>query len=68
MRELEVEFTCPICGVQWSEWQNPDDDWFGLATNQTLCPNCGEAAMKRIIDKTEDQDNEVLSSWPRSHR
>lgn len=54
MKDLqEVEFTCPRCGTRWLEWQDPDDDWFKLATNQTLCANCGQVAMRRIISKME---------------
>lgn len=66
--ELEkVEFTCPECGTQWTEWQDPSDDWFKLATHQTLCANCGKEVMARIIENWKDEENENLSSWPRSH-
>ena len=51
MNELkQVEYTCPQCGVQWTEWENLNDDWFGLGTDQTLCVNCGQEVMKRIIE------------------
>jgi len=36
--------------VQWTEWENLNDDWFGLGTDQTLCVNCGQEVMKRIIE------------------
>ena len=66
--ELEkVEFTCPECGTQWTEWQDPSDDWFKLATHQTLCANCGKEVMARIVKNWKDEENENLSSWPRSH-
>lgn len=66
--ELEkVEFTCPQCGVQWTEWQDPSDEWFKLALGQTLCANCGKEVLRRIIDKREDAEDEILSGWTRSH-
>lgn len=63
----KVEFTCPQCGTKWTEWQDPNDDWFKLATNQTMCANCGKEVMKRFVDKKEDDNDEVLSGWPHSH-
>lgn len=58
MKNLEeVEFTCPNCGVHWTEWQDPDDDWFKLATNQTLCPNCGRITMQRILSELNENNN-----------
>ena len=58
--ELEkVEFTCPECGVQWTEWQDPSDDW--------LCVNCGKEAIKRVKKQWEVDDDEVLPSWSSSH-
>lgn len=66
--ELEkVEYTCPECGVQWIEWQNPDDDWFKLGTQETLCVNCGKKVMKRIEQEWENGNDEVLFSWARSY-
>lgn len=66
--ELEkVEYTCPQCGVTWTEWQDTKDDWFRLATNQTLCANCGKEAMKRIVADWERKTDEDIFSWPRSH-
>ena len=66
--ELEkVEFTCPQCGTQWTEWQNPSDEWFKLALGQTLCANCGKEVLRRVIDKREDEEDEILSGWTRSH-
>ena len=66
--ELEkVEFTCPQCGTQWTEWQNPSDEWFKLAMGQTLCANCGKEVLRRVIDKREDEEDEILSGWTRSH-
>lgn len=44
-----VKFTCPECGMQWIEEQDPEDDWFKLATKQTLCDVCGTKAIKRIL-------------------
>ena len=58
MNNLEkVVFTCPQCGVQWTEWQDLNHEWFKLATNQTLCTNCVQVIMERIlsnIDKNEE--------------
>jgi len=28
----EVKFICPECGKEWVELQDPEDDWFKLAT------------------------------------
>lgn len=52
----KVEFTCPRCGVQWIEWQDPNDEWFKLATNQILCVNCGQVTMEHIIAKWNDDN------------
>ena len=64
MKLVKVQFTCPQCGTQWTEMQDPEDDWFKLATHQTLCAKCGKAAIEKIKGEWE---NEVLSGRPRSH-
>lgn len=65
MELQQVEYTCPACGERWVEWENPDDDWFRLGTNQTLCANCGKEMLRRIKENFED---EVLSSWTGSNK
>ena len=64
MKLEKVEYTCPQCGKKWTELQDPNDDWFRCATNQTLCAKCGQAAIKRLKGEWENED---LSCWPRSH-
>ena len=44
----EVKFTCPDCGKEWVEKQDTEDEWFGLATTQTLCDECAEGYLERI--------------------
>ena len=62
--EVPVEFTCPECGVKWTEMQSPDDDWYKLATHQTLCDKCSIAAIKKAKG---DWRNEILSRRPSSN-
>ena len=45
----DVKFKCPDCGKEWVEKQDTDDDWFGLATDRTLCDECG----KKFFQKWE---------------
>ena len=45
----EVKFICPVCGKEWIEEQDKDDDWFRLATTQTLCEECGKKAISKIL-------------------
>jgi predicted RNA-binding Zn-ribbon protein involved in translation (DUF1610 family) len=49
--EQEVKFKCPICGKEWVEMQEEDDEWFGLATLITLCTECGDKEIKRMIQE-----------------
>lgn len=42
----EVKFKCPICGKEWIEEQDTEDDWFRLATIQTLCEECCKKIIK----------------------
>lgn len=56
----EVRFKCPQCGKIWYEMQSPEDDWFKLGTNQCLCKECGDAAIKKFLE-LRDQANEILS-------
>ena len=55
----EVKFTCPMCGKEWTEEQDTEDDWFKLGTNQTLCKECSRKEINRIKEgqqwKTERQ-------------
>lgn len=44
----EVKFTCPDCGKEWVEEQDTEDEWFNLATTQTLCDECAEDYLERI--------------------
>ena len=37
-----VKFKCPNCGKEWEEEQDTEDDWFKLATTQTLCDECSK--------------------------
>lgn len=64
MKLEKVKYTCPQCGKQWISLEDPDDDWFRLGTNQTLCGECGKKAIKKLV---EEWHNEDLPRWPRSH-
>lgn len=46
----EVKFKCPLCGKEWVEEQDTEDDWFGLATTQTLCEECSKKAIKQRMN------------------
>lgn len=48
--EQEVKFKCPICGKEWTEMQDDDDEWFEVAPLITLCTKCRDKEVKRIID------------------
>ena len=45
----EVVFICPVCGKEWVEEQDANDDWFRLATTQTLCEECGKKAIRNVL-------------------
>ena len=45
----EVKFICPSCGKEWVEEQDTNDDWFRLATRQTLCEECGKKAIRKVL-------------------
>lgn len=44
----KVKFKCPNCGKEWIEEQDTEDDWFRLATTQTLCEECSKEIIKEI--------------------
>lgn len=60
---ISKTFTCPMCGIVWTEDQDPDDEWFGLGVKQTLCARCGQEAIDRIKRDNEWQEEtyEILS-------
>ena len=60
-----VKFICPICGEEFYDMQYTDDEWYKLGTRQTLCPECGKAAIRKILGVNK---NEILSRWPSSNR
>lgn len=64
MKLEKVTYTCPQCGKKWTELDDPNDEWFKLGTNQTLCADCGLAAIRQIIGEWKNED---LSCWPSSH-
>ena len=45
---VTVEYTCPECGAIWTEKHHPDDEWFKLATKQTLCPTCSRHHIRNL--------------------
>ena len=45
----EVKYICPLCGKEWVEEQDEADEWFRLATTQTLCDECGKKAIRKVI-------------------
>lgn len=56
----EVKYTCPVCGNQWIEMEDPEDEWFRLGTNCVLCKECSKKAIKALKEKWGWKD-EVLS-------
>ena len=44
----EVKFTCPDCGKEWVEKQDTEDEFFGVATTQTLCDECAKGYLERV--------------------
>lgn len=60
---ISVTYTCPMCGVVWTEDEDPNDEWFKLGTKQTLCARCGQEAIERIKRDREWQEemHEILS-------
>ena len=49
----EVKFTCPICGKEWIEEQDTEDDWFRLGTKQTLCVECSNREIRKIKESQQ---------------
>ena len=49
-----VNFICPDCGKMWIEEQDTEDDWFGLATKQTLCEDCAKIWLHNFLDKEKN--------------
>ena len=45
----EVKFKCPNCGKEWIEEQDTEDDWFRLATTQTLCEECSKEIRNELF-------------------
>ena len=56
----EVKFKCPECGSEWVEEQDTEDEWFGLATKQTLCTECSRKAMERIRNNNAAKETQLL--------
>ena len=44
----EVKFICPNCDKEWVEKQDTEDEFFGVATTQTLCDACAEGYLERV--------------------
>ncbi len=49
-----VKFRCPACGAEWVEMMDREDEWFGLATDRTLCGACGKRAIDHLIRGEDD--------------
>ena len=58
---IKVHFICPQCGAHWDEYQESNDEWYKLATRQTLCEDCGRKAIEDVLKRMEKQ-REYLSS------
>ena len=56
----EVKFKCPLCGKEWVEEQDTEDDWFGLATTQTLCEECSKELVKKNWSTQTNAKNNAL--------
>ena len=54
----EVKCKCPMCGKRWIDMQNPEDEWFRLATDRLLCPECGKKEIERIKKEWTERDKE----------
>ena len=54
-----VKFTCPLCGKDWVEEQDTTDEWYHLATKQTLCEECGKKAIKKVMSKVTNVGQNV---------
>ena len=48
-----VKFTCPDCGKEWTEEQDTEDYWFGLATQNTLCEDCAKIWLHNLFREEE---------------
>ena len=44
----EVKFICSNCDKEWVEKQDTEDEFFGVATTQTLCAECAEGYLERV--------------------
>ena len=44
----EVKFKCPVCGNEWTEKQDENDNWFKLGTTKTLCSLCSKNAINKL--------------------
>lgn len=60
---ISITFTCPMCGLVWTEDQDPNDEWFKLGVRQTLCARCAQEAIDRIKNSKEwrEATYEILS-------
>ena len=61
----DVKFTCPLCGKEWIEEQDTNDEWFRLATTRTLCEECGKKAIRKSLSSNlkrqikEEDENDI---------
>ena len=53
----DVKFICPLCGKEWVEEQDTNDEWFRLATMQTLCEECSKKAIRKNLAQLKDGCN-----------
>ena len=49
-----VKFTCPDCGKEWTEEQDTEDYWFGLATQNTLCEDCAKIWLRNFLKEEKN--------------
>ena len=48
MKTEHVKFICPECKKEWFEDQDPNDEWFKLATRDTLYIKCAKKHIASI--------------------
>lgn len=54
----EVRCKCPMCGKRWIDMQDPEDEWFRLATDRLLCPECGKNEIERVRKEWTEREKE----------
>ena len=54
--EVPIYHTCPKCGQTFIALEEPEDDWFGLATEMQYCTNC----MKKVWNLIHEQNIDIL--------